>query len=226
MTTSELNQYGQLISFNKNLIFFGNKNFQPDFFKHLFPQFEFLSVDQYHSNVCTEASFEIKKADAHFTHDLQKALLIKTADCLPIFIIDKDSSRVFAIHAGWRGVENQITSNIVKNHKLKNITVFIGPHIMQNSFEISSDVFQLLQLRKNEYENLLQLKKSLILHSEASGKYFYNLAQLVQLELQSTKIQFDIIFYQSDTVTNSEYNSYRRDQKSNARNYSFIVKQG
>jgi YfiH family protein len=73
------------------------------------------------------------------------ACSVRTADCVPILVGDKNSGAVAAIHAGWRGIVRGVVEAGIA--KLKEIaggdTEFvaaIGPHIRLWSFEVDEDV--------------------------------------------------------------------------------------
>lgn len=81
--------------------------------------------------------------DASFTRSPNKVCAVMTADCLPILLTDGIASFVAAIHAGWRGVHNEIIKQtmLAINHKQpKQIIAYIGPSICQSHFEVGSDV--------------------------------------------------------------------------------------
>src|SRR3990167_4138351 len=67
-------------------------------------------LTQTHSSLVIEAipKNRGKMADASFTVIPHHVCLILTADCLPILISNKKGTQVAAIHAGWRGLANNI----------------------------------------------------------------------------------------------------------------------
>ncbi|MBI2522114.1 MAG: polyphenol oxidase family protein [Bdellovibrio sp.] len=73
-------------------------------------------------------------------HDLRSMprpnFLIKTADCLPVFLGSKLGGVM--LHAGWRGLQQKILQHpLVK--KLKPDYAFIGPHICQNCYQVGPE---------------------------------------------------------------------------------------
>lgn len=67
------------------------------------------------------------------------SLAIKTADCMPILFIGKNG--VALIHAGWRGLkENILTHSVV--HQLAPTSVTIGPSIDHCCYEVGEDFIQ------------------------------------------------------------------------------------
>ena len=149
------NEYGFYKKINsKYLIFFGKKNITLENLKNHYSNLQFCEVKQTHSNICINAdqNSELQIADAHFSKSKKKALLIKTADCMPLLAFDETTSTILSIHAGWRGVENQIITASLKSTHLKNPHFFIGPHILQESFEVKSDAYDLLLKRALSYK--------------------------------------------------------------------------
>ncbi|HAZ11859.1 MAG: hypothetical protein A2X86_07590 [Bdellovibrionales bacterium GWA2_49_15] len=62
--------------------------------------------------------------------------LIKTADCLPVFLGSKIGGAM--LHAGWRGLEQKILQHDLVQ-KLKPDYAFIGPHICQNCYQVGPE---------------------------------------------------------------------------------------
>ena len=138
---------------SKYFLFFGNKKSTLEQIKLSFPNFELLKIRQTHSSKTVEASDNTVEADSHYSSKKNAALLISTADCMPILIYCLQTNRVAAVHAGWKGVENQIiVKALLQLEKTgsdqKKFEIFVGPHLLQESFEIDYDIFLKL---KNVY---------------------------------------------------------------------------
>ncbi|MCB0370064.1 MAG: polyphenol oxidase family protein [Bdellovibrionales bacterium] len=223
--------YGIQIEEKNVIIFFGNRFSSRSVLTDLFP-YNFSELKQVHGDelvVLNHSKFrnssELPIADAQTTSTKNLALLIKTADCMPIFIFDDSFEKILAIHAGWRGIANEITTksiNKVFSNSL-NLNIVIGPHIKQESFEVDQDV-------KNQILNTVSPQERPLCYSESSksGKYLIDLQAVLLLNLRNhfKKINFIITDLSSNTVTNSNLNSYRRDPKNLNRNFSFIVLAG
>jgi YfiH family protein len=153
--------------------------------------------------------FQLPVADAHFSKVKNKALLINTADCLPIMIFDETSMAVAAIHAGWRGVENQITKKSLQKIKPANAIVWIGPHIMQNSFQVDLDV-----AKKLDPAGKYSVKKG--------EKFYVNLQEIVIGQIIDCGIKrSQILTLDIDTFTDKDFHSHRR-QPTGLRNLNWI----
>ena len=109
------------------------------------------SVNQVHSNkinFVTSPGF-YKSYDGLITEIKYKlVLVIKTADCIPIFIYDNVKGIYGLIHAGWRGVQQKIHlkafEEFVKlNSKVNDIQFFLGPSIKGCCFEVKEDLIKL-----------------------------------------------------------------------------------
>ena len=71
-------------------------------------------------------------------------LIVKTADCVPILLADRQAGVVAALHAGWRGTVNGIAAVGVEKMlrlgaDLENIRVAIGACIHECCFEVQQD---------------------------------------------------------------------------------------
>ncbi len=142
--------------------------------------------NQIHSNIILNVdkkSLSSLKADALITcrHDILLGIL--TADCAPIIILGK---KYFAIiHAGWKGLINQIIERtIVKFIKLGedilNLNVFVGPHLKKNSFEVKTDFLEFLQEKIHNYEIFIVRKNK---------KFFFDFSKLIKLKLLECNIK-------------------------------------
>lgn len=88
----------------------------------------------------------VSKADGMVTSQQGIMLGIKTADCVPILIADKNQPLIAAVHAGWKGAfdgiaQNAIECMVAKGGMLKDLVVVLGPCIHQKSYEVDAHFF-------------------------------------------------------------------------------------
>tara|TARA_Y100000768_G_scaffold216809_1_gene163435 strand:- start:4180 stop:4770 length:591 start_codon:yes stop_codon:yes gene_type:complete len=173
------------------------------------PELDIIHVKQEHTSIIkeyTSESLEDIVADGIITTFeclSNKALAIKTADCLPILFL---GDKVALVHAGWKGLANGIL-----DHKLLTQEswshILIGPSI--HHYEVQPDF-------KDNFPNsphFSQRNKALFFNLQAEA-----LDQLKELFPQS-KIEDTRVC----TWKNSRYNSYRRD-KTKQRNWNIFIK--
>ncbi len=93
-------------------------------------------------NVDSEACEPIVDADGSSTHQKNKVLAILTADCLPVFITNRSGSFIMLLHAGWRGVADDIIGKSVREcgESASDLMAWIGPGIGKTAFECGAEV--------------------------------------------------------------------------------------
>lgn len=208
---------------DQHLIFFGKNSATLDQLRQAYPDLTFRGVHQKHTDICVPSTAMTSDtiADAHFTFASKVALLVKTADCQPIFAYNKSKNLILAIHAGWRGVENQITSKSLLQCELQQADIFIGPCIQQSSFEVDLDVKEQLEKickidpASDEFKNAF-IKKNI--------KFHIDLTKIVIADIKAAGIDVAISLLPIDTVTDLKFHSYRRDKLNSGRNLSFIAR--
>lgn len=205
---------------SKKIIFFGKKDAGLEEIQNFYPQIKFMQIKQTHSDICVSGSFDtVVEADAHFTNQKGSALLIRTADCMPIMIYSRKHQSVLAIHAGWRGVAQQITAkSLIQLNWQDSIDIFVGPHILKNSFEVDLDVRD--QLLESIY--LIDQEKSSYFSVNENNKFLVNLEAVLKKQLNPFLFESQYYSLKKDTFKNLEFNSYRTDQ-TKERNLSFIA---
>jgi hypothetical protein len=88
----------------------------------------------------------IDDCDGLLTNDQNVTLVVRTADCLPISLIDKKHHAIGLVHAGWRGLHKKIIRNaiglMVGNFQTEpsDLHIEIGPHICANHYEVGPEV--------------------------------------------------------------------------------------
>ncbi len=205
-------------------IFFGKSTSTIDHLESEYPYYEFRQIKQTHSDICIQSIpiSESTEADGHYTTEKNKALIVRTADCLPILVYDATTEMILSVHAGWKGVENRIFQKSVDHTKLKNLQVFIGPHIHKQSFEVDIDVYQklhagyLVGLRNKKYSEADIFEK-------VGNKFHIDLKKIVMSSLDEN-IVTQLTDLNFDTLTRADFHSYRRDHTNAGRNLSFVVR--
>ena len=215
------NSYGFGFKDEKVLLFFGNNHGELEQLKTAFPSFSFVRVKQTHSDIVISATPELTEADAHYGSEKNQALVIATADCMPIMIYCQQTNRVAAVHAGWRGVVNKITIKTLQTlistgSDLKKFKIFVGPSIQQKSFEVDLDVFE------NIAASAENISVSDFSYSE-NNKFYIDLNKVLLSQLKNLlgpncELQFSTV----DTKTSTELYSYRRGKLRHERNLSFV----
>jgi YfiH family protein len=104
-------------------------------------------LTQKHTNIVVKASDATDEpvADASFTDETNQVCAILTADCLPILICDRAGTEVAAIHAGWRGLADDIISKTIAAMRTpaSELLVWFGPAIGPEKFAIRKDVYDI-----------------------------------------------------------------------------------
>jgi len=152
--------------------------------------------------------------DGLVTHiDNNIYLMIQTADCMPIFIIDNIKGMIGLVHSGWKGTSNSIILSAISifsnyDSRIDDIEIYIGPSIKSCCYEIKYDVAKYFNPKfiiKNNQKSFLDLEKK------------------VRYDLSEVGIKSSNIFI-SDICTyeNKNFCSYRRDNDKSGRMYSII----
>ncbi len=84
------------------------------------------------------------EADGVWTGRPGVVCTVLTADCLPIFLCDRQGTKVALLHAGWRGLTSGIVESGLRalNAPPEELLVWLGPAIGPASYEVGDDVRQ------------------------------------------------------------------------------------
>ncbi len=99
-------------------------------------------------DVCPEKDLPwIADADGMITALPGLCVVIRTADCVPVFAFDERKKLLGAAHSGWKGCRLDITGKLIRMMKAKgsipsDILVFILPSIGPASYRVNEDVAQ------------------------------------------------------------------------------------
>jgi YfiH family protein len=110
-------------------------------------------LDQEHADVIIDIdgpgdpdSYCAGAADALVTAESDLCLVIRTADCVPVMMIDPVKNLIAAVHSGWRSGALDISGKTVKYLTSRygsdpaDITAYILPSIGPESYQVSYDV--------------------------------------------------------------------------------------
>lgn len=160
------------------------------------------------SNICDK-----HEGDALITNIKKVPLLVFTADCVPIAIIDKKNKAIGAVHAGWRGTYEKIAQKTIdemsKNYNTNpdDIVCVIGPSIGPCCYEVSKELVEKFNTNLTNYN-----EKFYIIDND---KYYLDLWKINEYILQASGVnKNNIINLNLCTSCNSDkFHSYRKHQQ-------------
>jgi len=80
------------------------------------------------------------EADGLHTTSLNRMLVVRTADCLPLHL--SDGRRIALVHAGWRGCRGGIIQRALSLFpKPERLLAVLGPCISQEHYEVDADLY-------------------------------------------------------------------------------------
>ena len=151
--------------------------------------------------------------DALISNVKEVPLLILTADCVPVVIIDPKNKAVGVAHAGWRGTYDKICKNtideMIKNYKSnpEDLICVIGPSIGPCCYEVSKDLVEKFNTNLANHAGEFDIIKD--------DKYFLDLWKINELTLKDCNVKDEnIINLQICTNCNHDkFYSYRKHNK-------------
>ncbi|MDQ2777265.1 MAG: peptidoglycan editing factor PgeF [Acidobacteriota bacterium] len=108
-----------------------------------------ITLRQVHSNRVVYANGlhdREEEGDALITDHTGQSIGIRTADCVPILLLDSKNRAIAAVHAGWRGTASEIVKTVVvaMNERFRSepadIYAAMGPSIRPCCYEVGEDV--------------------------------------------------------------------------------------
>ena len=164
-------------------------------------------INQTHSSVSVDAdslSSNVVDADASYSKVLGTVCGVLTADCLPVFVCDKEGSSIGIAHAGWRGLVNGVIESLVESFicNREDLIVHLGPAISRLSFEVGEEVKNQYISKNKNFENCF---------TYLNNKHYLDLYEAARVTLKSIGVS-SISGGDSCTYKESDkYFSYRRD---------------
>ncbi len=186
---------------------------------------DLVLLDQIHSDcihVLAEPPETQLRGDAMLTTSSGLLLTIKTADCLPVLVLDERQKLIAAVHCGWRGTSKRLLAKVVRkmsdvfDSEAADLLVVLGPSIGPDCYEVGEDV--------RECFGEAGLEKGLFRsHPQTPGKYFFDLKLANRNQLLECGVQVENVFSVTG-CTHCEKNlySYRREHLEAGRLLNFI----
>lgn len=173
------------------------------------PSFAVKTVKQVHSDIVVPENQANSEAEADgIIGSSDSPLAVLTADCIPIILMGKNSHAV--IHAGWKGLQNNILADI--QIKSMNPThAFLGPHIRVSNYEVQTD-----------FKNNFPESHSFLIDK---NQVFFDLTKEVTMQLKSLYPNIEISDCDICTFTNENFASFRRN-KTKKRNWNIFIPKG
>jgi YfiH family protein len=145
------------------------------------------------------------EADALLTTEPGLGVAVRTADCVPILLADRERRGVAAVHAGWRGSAACIVEHAV--HALceacgaapRDLVGVIGPHIQACCYEVDDPV-------RNQI-----VEHSVFVSADRPGHYRLDLQRLNRLQLGRAGVGTIASVGGCTSCDAERYASFRRD---------------
>lgn len=153
------------------------------------------------------------EGDAILSQNTGEVLLIRTADCIPVFFWSEKEKLFGIIHAGWRGLEMNITGKLFchlqkQGADLSEVKVYLGPSIGKKNYRIQGDVAS----RFPDASTAVLTKKD--------QGYLFGLSDYLVESLNRKSFGIQILKSGICTIDDSDFFSHRRGDK--GRNLNLI----
>jgi YfiH family protein len=108
-----------------------------------------LSLKQMHGttvvNAGTQANGQSPEADGAWTSSPSDLLVVRTADCAALWLVDPERERLALLHVGWRGaaagiIRHAVQTLVEDGSDPGALVAAAGPHIGRCCFEVGLDV--------------------------------------------------------------------------------------
>jgi YfiH family protein len=169
------------------------------------------TLKQVHSATCVPADGRcgvLGQGDALLEDRPGAVVAIKTADCIPILLVDERRRAVAAVHAGWRGTVARIAAGAVEamgrrfGTEARDLHAAIGPGIGKCCYEVGPEVAAQFGERGRVRIDLAAANRAVLLEAGVTPERIYasNLCTMCRAD---------------------EFHSFRRDGEAAGRLYSF-----
>lgn len=158
-------------------------------------------------------SGSLPEGDALYSAKEKEILIIKTADCMPLFFWSESRPLIGAVHSGWKGALSGISEKLFlklneNSGYSETFGGYLGPCIRMKSYEVSLD---LAERFGNEYPECINF---------LNGKYYLGLDSFLKFRMKKNDIKINIDDCEICAKENSAFYSHRA--KDSGRNLNGI----
>ncbi len=166
----------------------------------------YVELEQIHSKeiVKVESPFPPRSisADGLITSKPGIFLVVRVADCYPMYVVDPEAMACGVFHVGWKGLKEGIVENAVDRFKMyfgslpESLIVIFGPGISADHYEVGSEF-------KDYFKNGL---------FERDSKLYFDIFQAATLKLKKCGVR-EIYSPPYDTFSNPDWFHLKRRDK-------------
>ncbi len=182
---------------------------------------EMMNIRQVHGNhiLVIDENYQsltrsLPEADGLVTNLPGKALMVRTADCLPVFIYDPFNEVIGMVHAGWQSTQKKIVENTIQimrkyfQSQPADIKAAFGPGIRSCCCQVTEEFSEYFpkEIERRDGHLYFDLPRA-------------NQNQLLEAGLSRENILDDL----GCTCCNKKYFSYRREGEQAGRMLSLMM---
>lgn len=140
-------------------------------------------LNQVHGCDVSTDEVVLQDADACLTQTTGKVCAVLTADCLPVLITDKRGTCVTAVHAGWRGLEQQVVLKAIDKMPVQtqDLLVWLGPAIGPKAFEVGEEVRDQFLRHGDQFSQAF-------VEGNQEGKWLMDIYQVARMQLTGMNV--------------------------------------
>ena len=143
----------------------------------------------------------------------RKAMGLKTADCIPLFLWNKKVDKIYGLHCGWKGIVNGIIEKVLNSNNGKDLAyAFLGPHISQENFEVQKDLISILDKANIDTSKALIQKKE---------RFYLSLRELCRHKLDNFSVEIINNKSECSYENKDKLFSFRRAKEKTSNNITF-----
>ena len=104
---------------------------------------------------------QLPDTDALVVSDPALPIAVRTADCVPLLLVDVRKKRVAAVHAGWRGSLARISEKAVaamaeQGSDVAELVAWMGPTISRAAYAVGAELSETFCAAFPEYEGIVE----------------------------------------------------------------------